>query len=94
MTNLLPCPFCGSAAELNVFYEDDTVNVPLPICDVEFVVVRCPSCGISKQNRYQSDAVHWWNKRTVASAHTPHEDKYPADGARAFISQPDTGGDE
>lgn len=59
---LLPCPFCGKPPLLYVHYDEST-PVPDPIADVEFVVVRCSVCGISKQTRYRSDAIHWWNKR-------------------------------
>lgn len=63
MSDLLLCPFCGAEPEMNVFYEDDTVNVPNPICDIEFVVVRCSSCGISKEKLTVEAAANWWNGR-------------------------------
>lgn len=55
---LLPCPFCGGEAVLDV--HDDPSRV------VEFVVTRC-KCGISKEHRTEAAATKWWNTRALST---------------------------
>jgi Restriction alleviation protein Lar len=60
MTDLLPCPFCGKPPILDE-------HPPTPGEDDSFAVIRCASCGISKERNFTDDAVRWWNTRTTLS---------------------------
>jgi hypothetical protein len=61
MNDLLPCPFCGKPP---IFDE----HPPTPGEDDSFVVIRCSSCGISKEYAFPANAKRWWNTRTLTSA--------------------------
>jgi hypothetical protein len=68
-TMLEPCPFCSGKSEMNVLYEDGTIDMDIaePVSAIEFVVIRCSECGISKEKPNVADAIKWWNTRTAAS---------------------------
>lgn len=53
---LLDCPFCGNQPILDI-------HPPYPGEDDSFAVIRCPTCGISKQHDYPEVVVKWWNTR-------------------------------
>ena len=55
MSDLKPCPFCGSKASM--LYLSDLEGVMWFVC--------CPSCGIGQQLDYKSeeDAAEVWNRR-------------------------------
>lgn len=56
MTELLPCPYCGNDP---IFDR----HAPTPGEDDSFVVIRCGSCGFSKEYNFESKAIKWWNGR-------------------------------
>lgn len=59
--DLLPCPFCGGAAEMNIHRDDDKD----PLSCISFVVVRCTRCGISKERPSPNVAANFWNTRAA-----------------------------
>lgn len=59
MTELSPCPFCGSQPELNILYEED---------EIDGVVIRCAKCGISKEKLTVEAGANWWNARHAQRA--------------------------
>lgn len=59
---LKPCPFCGGKPILDLHYEDMSINEATD-ADLEMVVVRCSSCGYSKQRSEIEPIVTWWNTR-------------------------------
>jgi hypothetical protein len=62
MTDLLGCPFCGSAAQLDIHHEnDDGTGI------IECAVARCTNCRTSKERPSPSAAIAVWNTRSAPS---------------------------
>lgn len=67
-TELLPCPFCGSAPVMRRSVEEYVADSSGPAGEFDaWFTIHCDECGIEKGEEYRSDAIAAWNRR----AHTP-----------------------
>lgn len=67
MTELLPCPFCGSEAELHPAYDIDTDDV-----DGYFVICRNKNCTAwpeTAEYPTEAEAIEAWNTRAERTCH-------------------------
>lgn len=71
-TSLLPCPFCGSKAEL-----DYPFVIGGQHCGQNPLRIRCSQCGIVQREDYRSQykALVAWNTRTVSETSRDNENK-------------------
>jgi hypothetical protein len=58
---LLTCPFCGSSPIVDE-------HPPTPGEDDSFFVLRCTTCGISKENSFFFNLARWWNRRVCVGS--------------------------
>lgn len=63
VTNLLPCPFCGSMNVKPMTCEDPYPDVGFTIDPVVIVCLSCGTSGPSKQYQSEEEAITAWNTR-------------------------------
>lgn len=79
MSKLKPCPFCGSEAELTIYYDFYRFHCPDPECEAHLpdgVVVN----GIGNWHPSIPDAKDAWNTRAERTCHLSKVTSWDDDG--------------